>query len=229
MVETLLGVTVTSPGAATVRIAPPALSAADLHHVSGSVWTQRGTVRVTWTRTAAGYVLDVHVPDNVRATVAIPNPGGMDYVGVGDGAPVRTGDATFTVGSGDTHFSPGATATGGVGGTVPATLALTLGDPASFGAFTPGLDRTYTAATTADVVSTAGDATLTAAGPVFLRNGAYSLVEPLQVAATPSTWSAPVSHAAVAIAFRQHIGATDPLRTGTYSAPVTFTLSTTQP
>jgi hypothetical protein len=38
-----------------------------------------------------------------------------------------------------------------------------------------------------------------------------------------------VSHAPVAIAFGQHIGASDPLRTGTYSAPVTFTLSTTQP
>jgi hypothetical protein len=229
MLETLLGVSVTSPGAATVRIAPPALGTADLHHVSGSVWTQRGTVRVTWTRTGAGYVLDVHVPDNVTATVAIPNPGGLNYVGVGDGAPRRVGDAEFTVGSGDTHFSPGATATGGVGGTVPATLALTLGDPASFGAFVPGADRTYTAATTADVVSTAGNAALTAAGPVYLRNGAYSLAEALQVEATPSTWSAPVAHAPVAIAFRQHIGAGDPLRTGTYSAPVTFTLSTTQP
>ena len=31
---------------------------------------------------------------------------------------------------------------GGVGGTVPATLALTLGAPASFGAFTPGVART---------------------------------------------------------------------------------------
>jgi hypothetical protein len=33
----------------------------------------------------------------------------------------------------------------------------------------------------------------------------------------------------VAIAFHQHIGATVPLRAGTYSAPVTFTLSTTEP
>ena len=31
------------------------------------------------------------------------------------------------------------------GGTVPATLSLTLGTPASFGAFTPGVDRDYTA------------------------------------------------------------------------------------
>ena len=37
---------------------------------------------------------------------------------------------------------------GTVGGTVPATLALTLGAPASFGAFTPGVAREYTASTT---------------------------------------------------------------------------------
>jgi len=229
MLETLLGVSVTSPGAATVRIAPPSLSSADLHHVSGSVWTQRGTVGVKWTRTGAGYVLDVHVPDNVTATVALPDAERVHYVGVGDGAPVQTGDGVFTVGSGDTHFSPGATAGGGVGGTVPPTLALSLGAPAAFGPFTPGVDHTYTAATTADVVSTAGDATLTAAGPVQLRNGAFTLPEPLQVDATPATWSEPVSHAPVAIAFHQHIGERDPLRTGTYSATVTFTLSTTQP
>ena len=34
---------------------------------------------------------------------------------------------------------------GGVVGNVPATLALTLGPPASFGAFTPGVARDYTA------------------------------------------------------------------------------------
>ena len=34
---------------------------------------------------------------------------------------------------------------GGVGGTVPATLALTLGTPATFGAFTPGVAKDYTA------------------------------------------------------------------------------------
>ena len=33
-------------------------------------------------------------------------------------------------------------------GTVPATLSLTLGAPASFGAFAPGVDRDYTASTT---------------------------------------------------------------------------------
>ena len=63
---------------------------------------------------------------------------------------------------------------GGVGGTVPATLSLTLGAPASFGAFTPGVDRTYEATTTATVTSTAGDATLTTDRGT-LTNGAFTL------------------------------------------------------
>ena len=43
--------------------------------------------------------------------------------------------------------------------------SLTLGAPASFGAFTPGVARDYTASTTATVISTAGDAALTVADP----------------------------------------------------------------
>ena len=50
------------------------------------------------------------------------------------------------------------------GGTVPATLSLTLGTPASFGAFTPGVSGLH-ASTTANVISTAGDATLTGRRP----------------------------------------------------------------
>src|SRR4051812_38077106 len=47
---------------------------------------------------------------------------------------------------------------GTVGGSVPATLSLTLGAPVSFGAFTPGTAKEYTASTSANVISTAGDA-----------------------------------------------------------------------
>jgi hypothetical protein len=43
---------------------------------------------------------------------------------------------------------------------VDATLSLTLGSPASFGAFMPSVARTYTPQTTATVISTAGDAAL---------------------------------------------------------------------
>ncbi len=125
-------------------------------------------------------------------------------------------------------------ADGTVGGTVPATLALSLGTPASFGAFTPGVARTYTASTTATVISTAGDATLTVADPSptntgKLVNGAFALAQPLQGLGVVKTWSAPTSNEAVPVTFTQVIGANDPLRTGTYSKSLTFTLSTTTP
>ena len=134
MIESLLGIAVTSPGAATVKIAPPAVDKADLSRVSGSAWTQRGTVSSAWRKVNGTYVLDVNVPANVRATVAIPNPGGaVNYVGVGAGAPVKSATRTAAPcspsASGATHFSVGATGPGGVGGTVPATLSLTLGAP----------------------------------------------------------------------------------------------------
>ena len=112
---------------------------------------------------------------------------------------------------------------------MPATLALTLGAPAHRSApFTPGVDRTYETSTTANVISTAGDAALTVDGGK-LTNGAFTLLEPLQIAFSKSTWTAPVSNDAVTIAFKQHIGATEPLRTGTYTKTLTFTLSTTTP
>ncbi len=116
-----------------------------------------------------------------------------------------------------------------VGGTVPATLSLTLGAPASFGAFTPGLAREYTAATTANVISTAGDAALSVSDPGHLANGAFTLPQPLEVDIAPAAWTGPVSNAAVAITFRQAIGATDALRTGSYTRTLTYTLSTTNP
>ena len=120
-------------------------------------------------------------------------------------------------------------ADGSAGGTVPATLSLTLGGPATFGAFTPGVGHEYTAQTTANVISTAGDATLSASGPVHMANGAFTLASPLGVEIAPNAWSGPVSNGPVAITFRQTIAANEPLRTGTYAATVTFSLSTTTP
>jgi hypothetical protein len=102
-------------------------------------------------------------------------------------------------------ISVGVGADGDVSGTVPATLSLTLGPAASFGAFTPGVAKDYTASTSATVTSTAGDAALSVSGPDRLSNGAFTL------------------------AFGQHIDANEPLRTGTYSTTLTFTLSTTSP
>jgi hypothetical protein len=122
---------------------------------------------------------------------------------------------------------------GTVGGSVPATLALTLGTPATFGAFVPGVANTYTASTTATVTSTAGDATLTVAdtgaNPGHLVNGAFALPTPLEGLGVAKTWLGPTSNEAVPVQFKQTIGSTDALRTGSYSKTLTFTLSTTNP
>jgi hypothetical protein len=142
----------------------------------------------------------------------------------------------------------GVTAPGGAGGTVPATLSLTLGAPATFAAFVPGVANDYTATTTASIISSAADATLAVADPSttatgHLTNGAFSLPQALQANAgggfaavggssAPTvlkTWSGPTSNEATPIAFKQSIGANDALRTGSYSKTLTFTLSTTNP
>ncbi|MBE2319676.1 PIG-L family deacetylase [Solirubrobacter sp. CPCC 204708] len=124
---------------------------------------------------------------------------------------------------------PVTVASGTVGGTVPATLSLTLGPAARFDPFTPGITMDYTATTTATVISTAGDATLSVSNPGHMTNGAFTLAEPLRVELEKTTWNEPVSNDEVDVTFRQLIKRTDPLRTGTYSKTVTFTLSTTNP
>jgi uncharacterized protein (TIGR03118 family) len=141
-----------------------------------------------------------------------------------------------------------------VSGTVPATLALTLGPPASFGAFQPGVATDYTASQTANVISSAGDATLSVADPSstatgHLVNGAFSLAQALKVSAASAagtsaaqgtiggsaapttllTYNAPISNDTVTVTFVQPIAQTDPLRSGQYSKTLTFTLSTTNP
>jgi hypothetical protein len=139
--------------------------------------------------------------------------------------------------AGITYVSPGyldspppsASAPQSVGGTVPATLALTVGTPASFGAFAPGVDATYTTQTTASVISTAGDATLSVSDPGHLANGAFTLADPLRVLFSKATWVAPASNDPVTITFQQHIRGNEPLRTGTYTKALIFTLSTTTP
>jgi sugar lactone lactonase YvrE len=127
----------------------------------------------------------------------------------------------------------------GVGGTVAPALVLSIGAGGRFEPFVPGVARTYTTTVAADVLSTAGDAMLavsdpSANAPGHLVNGAYALAQPLLVAgaslpATVKTWAAPVSHEPVTVALSQSIGATEPLRTGTYAKTLTFTLSTTAP
>ena len=61
-----------------------------------------------------------------------------------------------------------------------------------------------------------------------------SLAEPVALweRAAPTSllvWAGPVSNDPVALGFKQTIAANDPLRTGSYSKTLTFTLSTTTP
>ena len=141
---------------------------------------------------------------------------------------------------------------GGPTGTVPATLSLTLGQAGSFGPLIPGVANTYKTSTTANVLSTAGDATLSVsdpdtAHPGHLVNGSFFLPQALQANATDAakpasafaplgsspltllTYGGPVTNDAVTIGFQQPIASTDALRTGSYTKTLVFTLSTTTP
>jgi hypothetical protein len=143
---------------------------------------------------------------------------------------------------------------GDVGGDTPATLNLTLGTPAAFSPFIPGLGKDYSASMTATLTSTAAEAALTvadadAAAPGHLTNGAFALAAPLLISATSPngttsgeapvggsaaptkllTYAGPLGAEAATLAFKQAIGATEALRTGGYSKTLTFTLSTTTP
>ena len=146
-------------------------------------------------------------------------------------------------------FIPHVNADGTVTGTVPATLSLAVNPSTTFGAFTPGVTRTYLTSLGSTVTSTAGDATLSVADPSpigtgHLVNGAFVLSQALQArvgaapyvnvgsAAAPlnlRSWSGPTSNESVAVDFSQLVNSIDPLRTGTYSKTLTFTLSTTSP
>ena len=138
---------------------------------------------------------------------------------------------------------------------MPATLSLSLGAPATFGAFTPGVANDYFASTTGkrhlhrgrrDAVrrrpeqhgdrpsgqrrvqlcrSRCRRGRATLRIPGTAYNNVGSAASPLNLLMYP----APVSNDAVTFEFRQRIGANDALRTGTYAKTLTFTLSTTTP
>ena len=140
---------------------------------------------------------------------------------------------------------------------VDTTMELTL--PAAgvtFPTFIPSIPRDYIATAALGVRSTAGntavtvhDAAATTAGR--LVNGGAALVQPVAVwgassnpaaaagatgpiggASAPRTlvnYSAPVQNDPLTVTFRQTIGSTEALRSGTYSKTLTFTLSTTAP
>ena len=140
-------------------------------------------------------------------------------------------------------------APGEIGGDVPSTLALTIGAPASFGTFLPGVARDYEASLVANVTSSAASSTLTVRDPSFtatgkLVNGDRALASPLEVKANDGAFAplpadrsplallgydGPVSNNAVTVGFRQSITADEPLLTGAYNKTLVFTLSANTP
>jgi uncharacterized repeat protein (TIGR01451 family) len=209
---------------------------------AGDGWTCTGTTTVSCTRStvlAPGASLP---PITIRVSVAESAPAVIAT------APRVTGrGGNVWVYSGSDRISTATPVPGDVGGTVPATLSLTLGVPAGFGAFTPGLAHVYSASMTATITSTAADATLVVSDPSSfapgrLVNGTFALAEPLRVSAgggaeatvttagTPVlALTGPVSNSVAMLGFNQAIGASEALRTGSYSKTLTFTLATTSP
>ncbi|MEQ4207409.1 family 78 glycoside hydrolase catalytic domain [Actinopolymorpha sp. B9G3] len=83
VLEFLLGIRVTSPGAERVEVRPPMCA---LTYARGAVPTARGMVSVDWERSGEEFRVRVDVPANVVATVRLPGPGGDDTaVEVGPG------------------------------------------------------------------------------------------------------------------------------------------------
>jgi hypothetical protein len=228
--------------------------------------TTAPTVTITSPQDGGTYT----VGQQVAAAYSCTDPDGSGIASctgtVAQGAMIDTaaaGPHTFTVtgtdNAGNTkpvtaNYTVVAADDGDVGGQTPATLQLTLGQAGAFAPFIPGVAQSYTTTVAARIVSTAADATLSASDPSsvetgHLVNGAFSLSQPLEIAASKDgaqpptattavggssnpttllTYDGPVNETATVL-FKQSILENDALRTGGYSKTLTFTLSTTNP
>jgi alpha-L-rhamnosidase len=100
--ETLLGVAVTTPGAAQIRVRPPA---SGLTWASGTVPTQRGDVAVAWRKDHGRMTVSVDVPVNVRAEIDLPTGGHIHVIGDARYVRDRDGHAVYSTGSGHVTFN----------------------------------------------------------------------------------------------------------------------------
>jgi hypothetical protein len=227
-------ITITSPGGNS-PYAKNATVLAAYSCAGANVATCEGTV-------ANGAAINTAAVGTFPFTVAAKNA---------DGATLTTSVVNYQVTDGGTPTDPG--------GSVPATLNLNLGTPTAFSPFVPGLTKDYLATLTAQIVSTAGDLTLTVNDAATtnvgkLVNGTFALAQTVQAGAVkvptdgtptpaPSSFkplggaSAPTPlltydgpvSGSAAITFKQPVAETDALRTGSYTKTLTFTISTTTP
>ncbi|MDA0169224.1 hypothetical protein OJ998_09020 [Solirubrobacter taibaiensis] len=210
----------------------------DIYRLSATATGTGWTAKITNALAAAKFGETVKVPVYVTKAPGASSTGTVRLTATSESDQGATQTAVCGLSDGD------------VGGNVPATLSLTLGTPAALGPFLPGVGKEYTASSTAKVISTAGDATLSVAdasttAPGKLVNGAFALNQPLKLngsspatgpagaftalPATLASWTGPVSNDEVTIGYSQTILASEGLRTGTYAKTLTFTLSTTNP
>ena len=234
----------TGAAAATPNAHPQDASAflnSDIYRLSVSTTAPGWEAHLKNALATAKFGETVQVPVHIWKNAGAAASGSVTLTATSESDPTKTMSATCGT-------------DGQVGGSVPATLSLSMGAPASFDPFTPGMQRDYFASTTANVISTAADATLSVADPSsshtgHLVNGAFFLPERLQAnavrgttsagiynpvggSANPTqllTWEAPASNDLLTVGFKQPVKANDALRTGTYSKTLTFTLSTTNP
>ena len=136
---------------------------------------------------------------------------------------------------------------GGPIGTVPPTLSLTLGAPATFGAFRPGVDghvhRVHDRDRDQHRRRCDADGRRPERGPHRPARQRQLRAQPAargarghgriradqRLAAGAAAVRRPGRATPVTIGFRQSIAATEGLRTGAYGKTLTFTLSTTTP
>jgi acid phosphatase len=232
--DTMIVVTYDEFGGAWDHVSPPGQGAAPGPHDQWGPGTRIPALIVS-PQLRSDFVVDHTAYDTTSILTTIEQRFGAAPVAARD-AQVNSLGNVF-----DQHGVSGdSTPVGGdVSGTVPATLSLTLGAPASFGPFQAGVATDYTATTTATVTSSAATATLTVSDPStnapgHLVNGSFSLPQPLRLGGSPlpataKTYGGPVANDVAALEFEQAIAATDPLRTGLYAKTLVFTLSTTNP
>jgi hypothetical protein len=216
-----LGIQALEPGYKRFAVRP---QPGGLTHAEGVTPTVRGPIAAAFATADGGKLdLSVSVPANTSSRVTLPGSDPTVYVD----HRARTGTVGPDGVSVDVEAGCHLVSTRAASGTPDSVLAFAVAHGCDTTA--PVLTLLGEERVTAGVISTAGDTALTVSDPGHLTNGAFTLPEPLSVEFSKATWTAPVANDPVTIAFKQHIGATDPLRTGAYSTTLTFTLSTTTP
>ena len=207
---------------AASKVSLPVVGGYDAVAAAGALRARDGRAGVHAPRTSTSTPTDPtgatrHVPAPDRHRRRRPEPGRDLHAGLRLALPGRLHarspappDATGNTAT--TTFTVLAARRLAVGGTVAATLASRSAPGVLRRVHAGRHARTYTAPTTANVISTAGDAALTVADPRpgHLVNGTFAA--PAAAAGRgsnrrrPWTYAAPVSNAAVAIGFTQLVG-----------------------